>query len=317
MSKLKFTVVIPLYNKAEHILRTLASVKWQVYPATEIIVVDDGSTDLGPTLIEQANIPNLRLVKQKNSGVSAARNKGIALASCEYIAFLDADDEWLPLYLDETVRLINKYPDSGFYGTRYQIVEAGERYSDAKIHLKEMDPNGALLTDYFEIASRGDLPFTMSSITLTRTLLNSIGGFPIGEPIGEDQDLFCRAALKTNIAYSINIHSLYHKDAQNQASKNNIPAEECAFSARITARANQKKNSKYRRSMLRYSAAHLCHLAKLNIFTGRFTQARKLLADPRCKLKPKHVLGLYGLSLVKQAQNVIHNFIVRKFLTRQ
>jgi glycosyltransferase involved in cell wall biosynthesis len=303
MNKPNFTVVIPLYNKAKHILRTLQSITWQKYPAMEIVVVDDGSTDEGPSLVEKANISNLRLIRQKNKGVSAARNRGIAEARYEYVAFLDADDEWLPLYLDEISGLITKFPQADFYGTSYQIVEADERYIDAKIHPFTDDPRGVLIDDYFDIASRGDLPFTMSSITIKRNLFSKIGGFPEGEPIGEDQDLFCRAAMATRIAYSINIHSLYHKDAQNQASKINVPETECPFSARVTSNAIKfVVNNAEKQSMLRYSAAHLCHLAKLNILSHRFTQARNLLADPRCKLKPKHLLALYIYSWIKQVQ---------------
>ncbi|WP_440873947.1 glycosyltransferase family 2 protein [Thalassotalea sp. PLHSN55] len=298
-----FTVIIPLYNKAEHILRTLKSVQAQKYPATEIIVIDDGSTDNGAELVAQANIEKLTLIRQKNQGVSATRNNGIAMASCEYIAFLDADDQWLPLYLEETAHLINKFPNAEVFGTKYQIVEGDNVYLDAKIALPALDPDGVILSDYFDIASKGDLPFTMSSVAMKRSLLNKIGGFPVGEPIGEDQDLFCRAALNTQIAYSTNIHSLYHKDAQNQASKLNVPSQECAFSVRVTKKAHQHSH-KQKLNMLRYSAAHLCHLAKLNIINGRFTQARSLLADPRCKLKPKHLVGLFAFSYLKQLQGV-------------
>jgi len=302
MNNIKFTVIIPLFNKAEHILRTLNSVAWQKYPAAEIIVIDDGSTDDGALIVKNANMKNVRLIHQANQGVSAARNNGVALASHEYIAFLDADDQWLPLFLDEVARLILKFPQAKFFGTSYQIVESENTYSDAKICLKNLNPEGVILDDYFKIASQGDLPFTMSSMVIQQSLFNSIGGFPLDEPIGEDQDLFCRVALNTDIAYSPNIHSLYHKDAQNQASKNNIPSTECGFSIRITREANMNPKMKNVANMLKYSATHLCHLAKLNIGDGHFSQARKLLSDPRCKLKPKHLVGLYGLSWIKQTE---------------
>lgn len=300
MKKPNFTVIIPLYNKAEHILRTLESIQWQKYKAAEIIVVDDGSTDNGVALVKAQNIENLTIVEQKNGGVSSARNKGISLAKHEYIAFIDADDQWLPLYLEETAGLIKKFPQAGVFGTRYQIVEADEEYVDAKISIENVDPTGIILTDYFDIASRGDLPFMMSSITIKKSLLNIIGGFPIGEPLGEDQDLFCRAALASQIAYSNNIHSLYHRDAQNRACLQNIPKQECPFSIRLTQHAMKVKKQEIQTNMLRYSAAHLCHIAKININVGHFQQARLLLTDPRCKLKPKHLYGLYGLSWIKQ-----------------
>jgi len=302
MKNINFTVVIPLFNKAEHILRTLESVTRQQYPASEIIVIDDGSTDEGPSIVNKANIKNVKLIQQTNQGVSAARNNGAALAKNEYIAFLDADDQWLPLFLDEVARLIVKFPQAKFYGTRYQIVASEDTYIDAKIKLDNINPEGEILKDFFNIASEGDLPFTMSSMVIANSLFNTIGGFPLNEPIGEDQDLFCRVALNAPIAYSPNIHSLYHKDAQNQASKTNIPSTECGFSIRLTKEAKKstaKKNASY---MLKYSAAHLCHLAKLNIGDGHYTQARTLLSDPRCKLKPKHLIGLYSLSWIKQTE---------------
>jgi len=300
MKHINFTVIIPLFNKAKHILRTLNSVAWQKYPAAEIIVIDDGSTDEGALLVKNANMKNVKLIHQDNQGVSAARNNGVALASHKYIAFLDADDQWLPLFLDEVSRLIIKFPQAKFFGTRYQIVESKSNYVDAKINLKNINPEGVILKDYFNIASQGDLPFTMSSMVIQRSLFESIGGFPLNEPIGEDQDLFCRVALNTTIAYSPNIHSLYHKDAQNQASKNHIPSTECGFSIRLTKEAKKSAGTRNATHMLKYSAAHLCHLAKLNIGDGHFVQARALLSDPRCKLKLKHLFGLYGLSWIKQ-----------------
>ncbi len=317
MKNINFTVIIPLFNKADHILRTLNSVAWQKYSAAEIIVVDDGSTDEGALIVKQANIKNLTLVHQTNQGVSAARNNGVSLASYEYIAFLDADDQWLPLFLDEVVRLIIKFQQANFFGTRYQIVESEGNYTDAKIKLDSINPEGEILENYFNIASRGDLPFTMSSMVIQRSFFMSIGGFPLSEPIGEDQDLFCRVALNTAIAYSPNIHSLYHKDAQNQASKSNIPSAECGFSIRLTQEArkmalNKKPHNTTKHKaihMLKYSAAHLCHIAKLNIADGHFAQARVLLSDPRCKLKPKNLIGLYGLSWIKQAEQWLKSIL--------
>jgi glycosyltransferase involved in cell wall biosynthesis len=314
MKNVNFTVVIPLYNKAEHILRTLKSITWQKYPAAEIIVVNDGSTDNGPELVKKTNIPNLTLINQNNQGVSAARNHGVKHAKFEYIAFIDADDQWLPLFLDEVAHLINTFPKAKFFGTRYQIVTSENNYCDAKIKIGHMNPEGEILENYFNIASEGDLPFTMSSMVIERRLFLSLGGFPLGEPIGEDQDLFCRVALSNQIAYSPNIHSLYHKDAENQASKNNIPSCECGFSIRITEEARKNSKRQYAKHMLKYSAAHLCHLAKLNIGNGHFIQARKLLLDPRCKLKFKHFVGLYGLSWIQQINRWLSNILMTRQL---
>ena len=302
MNKPQFSVVIPLYNKEQHIIRTLNSIAKQSYAANEIIVVDDGSTDNGPQLVSECNIENVTLVQQKNGGVSSARNTGISLAKHEFIAFIDADDQWLPLYLEEIANLVAKFPQAGVYATHYQIIEPGNQYVNAKVNLKNIDPTGELLADYFDVASKGDLPFTMSSMTVRKSLVNNNGNFPLNEPMGEDQDFFARAALATDIAYSPNIQSLYHRDATNRACHLTIPHQECPFSVRISNQAmNSKQTQASKMSMLRYSAAHLCHIAKLNIMGGQFSRARTLLSDPRCKLKPKHRYGLLIWSWIKQS----------------
>ena len=96
---MKYSVVIPLYNKEHYIASTLRSVLAQTYPDYEVIVVDDGSTDHSLQACKTVQSDKIRIVQQANQGVSAARNKGIELAAGEYICFLDADDTWHPDYL--------------------------------------------------------------------------------------------------------------------------------------------------------------------------------------------------------------------------
>jgi hypothetical protein len=99
------SVVIPLYNKGKYIERALASVMGQTFSPLEIIVVDDGSLDDGREKVESLLFTNrkIRLLRQKNSGPGAARNAGLAVARGKYISFLDADDEWLPSFLEKAI----------------------------------------------------------------------------------------------------------------------------------------------------------------------------------------------------------------------
>jgi GT2 family glycosyltransferase len=101
-------VIIPLFNKAPYIRRALASVERQTFIDYEVIVVDDGSTDGGGTIVAGLKQPRLTLLTQENSGPGRARNRGLAEARGEFVAFLDADDEWLPEYLECSVNLLER-----------------------------------------------------------------------------------------------------------------------------------------------------------------------------------------------------------------
>jgi len=116
------SVVIPLYDKEREIEAALRSVLAQTRLPAEIIVVDDGSTDRGAEQAEAVGSPLVRLVRQSNAGVSAARNRGIAEARGEYVALLDADDAWRPGFLEEIAAMIREFPGCGMYCTAFDIL---------------------------------------------------------------------------------------------------------------------------------------------------------------------------------------------------
>ena len=99
----KVSVIIPLYQSQQFICDTLRSVQAQTFTDFEIVVVDDGSSDRGPALAKEFGDPRLRVVHQENRGLAGARNGGIAHATGEYLAFLDADDHWEPTKLQRHV----------------------------------------------------------------------------------------------------------------------------------------------------------------------------------------------------------------------
>jgi glycosyltransferase involved in cell wall biosynthesis len=107
------SVIIPLYNKGNYIGRALDSVFAQTFQDYEVIVVNDGSTDDGPAIAAGYKDARLRIIEQENAGPGAARNRGIREARGQYIAFLDADDEWLPEFLKKSYQALEANPDCG------------------------------------------------------------------------------------------------------------------------------------------------------------------------------------------------------------
>jgi hypothetical protein len=105
----RVSVIIPLYNKAAHILGALDSVATQTFADMEVIIINDGSTDGGARLAENYPDRRFRVVSQPNAGPGAARNRGIAEAKGELLAFLDADDEWLPEFLARSIKLLEEH----------------------------------------------------------------------------------------------------------------------------------------------------------------------------------------------------------------
>jgi len=109
----RVSVVIPLYNKAESVLAAVGSVLRQSFADFELIVVDDGSTDSGVPLVAGIGDRRIRLLAQANAGPGAARNRGLGEARGEYVAFLDADDEWGPEFLGLAVDALDRHPECG------------------------------------------------------------------------------------------------------------------------------------------------------------------------------------------------------------
>jgi len=297
-------VVIPLYNKRNHIVNTVESVLAQQHPVEEIIVVDDGSTDGGVELLDAMKLSQVRVIKQENAGVSRARNVGIKQATCDFVALLDADDSWSPQFLKEIAASIKQIPNAGIYATAYQLKDGDELYHDAKIRGLPACGGPRLLDNYFSVASSGDLPFITSSVCLNKKVLQGRFAFPESEPMGEDQDVWSRVALFSAIVYSPRILVLYNRGADNRACVNNIPVRECPFSRRLTDFSEHHvPGGNLRSDILKYSAAHLLSIAKLNIRAGNYRQAERLLRDPRCWRKPVHKLWCETMRWIYQLRS--------------
>ena len=110
--KMRVSVIVPLFNKVKYVERALNSIRAQGFSDFEVIVVDDGSTDGGAEIARRCCDPRFRVISQANRGPGAARNRGLTEARAPYIAFLDADDVWLPMFLGTNVKILEANPEA-------------------------------------------------------------------------------------------------------------------------------------------------------------------------------------------------------------
>ena len=196
------SIVIPLYNKEKQIQKTLKSVLLQTYQDFEIVIVNDGSTDSSVQHVLEVKDKRIRLFHQENAGVSAARNKGIKKSKGDLIAFLDADDEWDPEYLQTQINLIQKYPQCHEYACNYVIKDMQGSITKTIINNLPFKNNDGYLTNYFEVASHSNPPLWTSTIVVRKSAIEDVGGFPIGIKSGEDLITWAKLAIKYQIAYN-------------------------------------------------------------------------------------------------------------------
>ena len=196
MSTPRVSVIIAAYNAAELLPETLASVEAQTFPDFEIVVVDDGSTDATPSVLEQhaKSSSRLRWVRTENAGVAAAREHAIALARGDLIAFVDADDLWMPHKLAAQVPL---FDDSG----------VGFAYTD----VREFSSDGDAAQAWFQlkVPARGEALYKLfdgnfvctSSVVVRKDALAAVGGFDRSLRLNEDYDLWLKIANQFKFDY--------------------------------------------------------------------------------------------------------------------
>lgn len=232
-----FSVIIPLYNKAPYIEKALRSVQAQTFREFEVIVIDDGSTDINapqpPKRGVQLTYSDLnkllngkgQVVRQENQGVSTARNNGVKLAKYPYICFLDADDWWEPTFLEEMKGLIEEFPEAGIYGTSYYIVKNGN-YRVAPIGVDTGFEKG--LINYCHVYAKTlCMPLWTGAVCIPKTIYDEEKGFKSILKLGEDFDLWVRIAMKYPVALLNKPLANYNQDVDltNRALKKVYPIE--------------------------------------------------------------------------------------------
>jgi len=215
-----FSVIVPLYNKEKYIRRTIISILNQTYGNFEIIVINDGSTDNSLSIVKSIKDKRIKIYSRKHEGVSCTRNFGIKKAVGEYIAFLDADDEWDKNFLQEILNLQHKYPKFKFFATAFKIL-----YSDSKCVRKLEIRSLPYKKDFFvvrnSLKSIAENNFFMhiGSVVVKKDVFKKIGFFLPSKPIKkkeiilfENFNLYLRILEKYKMVYSRRVLCIYQKN---------------------------------------------------------------------------------------------------------
>jgi glycosyltransferase involved in cell wall biosynthesis len=187
------SIVIPTYNRCDHVLAAARSVLAQTYASWELFIVDDGSEDGTADAVQTLRDPRVRYVRQSHRGVSAARNAGIRLAERPWLAFLDSDDRWLPTKLERQLNELERRPEYHVIYTDEIWIRRGIRVNPGKKHAKH---SGWIYPRCLPLCI-----ISPSSVLLSRDVLETCGTFDESYPVCEDYELWLRIAQRYPIRF--------------------------------------------------------------------------------------------------------------------
>ena len=269
-----FSIIIPLYNKANYIQATIDSVLTQTFQDFEIIVVNDGSTDGSKNIIEKITEDRVQLYNIKNKGVSHARNYGIQKASSDLIVFLDADDFWRNNHLQNLKDLYTAFPNCGLYATAYLKKNKKVIIPSTYKYIPHTENWMGIVENYFESSAVNSIAWT-SAAMVPKSTFNTVGNFneKITLGAGEDTDLWIRIALKYPVAFSTKVTAIHNLHSDNRMSNSSTNLRQFIDLNIYEADAKTNPSLKKYLDLNRFSIAIQYKLA------GNNDKARQLLAD--------------------------------------
>jgi len=214
------SVVIPAFNSERCIGRAIESILSQTFSDYEIIVVDDGSTDGTADAVKKFG-DRVRYIYQQNAGPARARNAGLKIASGQWIAFLDADDEWLPDKLRQQVELLDRNRDLRWCSTnRYQADERRKALVGNKAAITKALKGREYFPNYFSAAMAGKCPIVTSAIVVRKDVFDELGDFDPQYLRGQDLDMWWRIAhYYPKIGYIPEPLAIRYLDIENPVTK--------------------------------------------------------------------------------------------------
>lgn len=291
----RFSVVMPLYNKAAHVRAAIESALAQSYPAHEIIAIDNGSTDGGRELVAAFGDARIKLLDLPTPGPGgyAGRNVGIRAAHGDWIAFLDADDLWHPDHLAVLAEGISADPHVCAAATRFDHVFE-DRSQPQRIAPELGRARSLDLANFLAawLAVR-ECPMWTGAIAIRRDTLFEAGLFPEGRAVrGGDKDLWLRVLAKGALRYDPRITARFHRDSENKVSKStttlDLPclvetaramiADASTREAALLRRLVNQEIAHYARYAMKYPGRTAIRLGDLYLPEGTGTAALLLAA---------------------------------------
>lgn len=258
MPSIDISVVIPAYNSGSTIKRCLKSIQAQTLSPYEIIVIDDGSVDNTIDAALSLNIKFLKVIRQRNMGVSYARNEGIKNSSAQFIAFLDSDDEWLPNHLEIMSSLVERHPDANIWSTGF-IHKRGET---EQIFCRPKHLHEKLnFEDYLcSLINNDDLVWTSATLVRKQSI-SSLGAFSERHNHGEDHEAWLKMiANDDTLVVSDQVTAIYHQETKglSGALVTDDDAVMCSINQLLcrTSIVSAKKKSLLKKVFNRFSRAH-------------------------------------------------------------
>lgn len=211
------SIIMPCYNAEPHLAQSISSILAQSHQTWELIAIDDGSHDGTLRLLRSQTDPRIRVLSQQNQGVSAARNAGLAIATGDYVAFLDSDDTWAADFLAHMVLEMDTNPSVGLVYCGWQnLGVAGSRGGPfVPPEYEGSDKKAALLT-----SNRWPIHAALTR----RNLVVATGGFDRQFVVGEDFLLWLEIACFNTIRLVPRVLAYYHHHEGPQASRNRARA---------------------------------------------------------------------------------------------
>ena len=222
----EFTVVIPVYNKEPHVARAMTSVLAQTHPASEILVIDDASTDRSIEIINSIVGDRVKLLTRDTPGPGgySARNLGIKEATSAWVAFLDADDAWKPDHLATLGAALDQASDAVGCVFGGNVVSSGGSDDAMSASVTRMPVRETTQLDFDDFLRLWldfqRSPIHTSGVAIKRSVLLDVGGFPEGRcERGGDKDLWLRVCASTEAIAIAKVTSIYYRDSINMVTR--------------------------------------------------------------------------------------------------